>query len=563
MTAIDATAVPERGPGPELSRPIVHWLVLAGIVAGGAFLRLVDINDQGLWGDEALTIPLAHWPAWEMLMLPTDPTPPLYYLLHKILLTADASAGMVRSIAFVCGLASIGLMYLLGRLALGARAGLLAAAMLAAWPQHIDYSQEARAYALLFLLTLASATSLLWWWRLSSSPEPGSDRRRMLALLLFSLTTALSFYAHLVSVFWILLALDIFRTLSQTSVPPRPRETALALGLMAALAVPGLIRFYRQFTSPTNFNWLQQASPADFASSTLQMLLPLRSPAGTLFQESWAVWPAVIALAALGLWLLLKVRAGAFARRDRAVVYVTLAFLALPLLVWLAGYVIRPIFMERTILFAIPGAILALLAALRAVRNPALHTTAGICAVLALLGSTLAQGTMRPKEDWRGVYAFLKRQVRPGDTILFCAWQYPSLRHAADRPLPAPVVNWYGGLPILVEERLGGRADWDQLFYRSHVRPVALRTGDLPFGERSASLRPGSRLWLVESECSPEARSAMAYWLPAETRWRPAWTSPPRPAATITVAQSRVGAPAVVKLLAPPEMQSPSAQSSR
>ena len=164
---------------------------------------------QGLWLDEGLTIILSKWSVSQLLLLPTDATPPLYYLLHKAFLSADASLGAMRSISITAGVASVALMYVLGRISFGLRGGLFAAALLAVWGTHVDYSQEARAYSLFFLLTLLTSVGLALYGDAIHSERHslgGASRgRRFFALLLFGAGNVLSFYTHLISVFWIAL----------------------------------------------------------------------------------------------------------------------------------------------------------------------------------------------------------------------------------------------------------------------------------------------------------------------------------------------------------------------
>src|SRR5262245_59370438 len=131
-----------------------HWMLFAAILVVATLLRIVALDVRGLWTDEALTIVLSNWSIPDLLLRPTDPTPALYYILHKLLIPASASLEVVRSISVVAGVMSVALMFLVARLAFGMGGGLLAAALLAVWSAHVDYSQEVRAYSLLFFLTL-------------------------------------------------------------------------------------------------------------------------------------------------------------------------------------------------------------------------------------------------------------------------------------------------------------------------------------------------------------------------------------------------------------------------
>ena len=255
-----------------------HFSILALILILGAGLRIVGLGRESLWADEALTLVLANWPTGDMLMQPTDPTPFLYYFLHKLLVPPGAGAAAARSISLAAGIFSIGAMYLVGRLAFGRRGGLLAAALLAVWGAHIDYSQEARAYSLLFLLTLGSAAGLLWWFHESGKDEAtriGPVPARRVALALFATATVLSFYTHLVSIFWIALAVQILVSVTLRTRPKRCfAEAGVALAAMALLAIPGLVRLAREMSTPDAFHWLPQQGPAGFLSTTADLLLP-------------------------------------------------------------------------------------------------------------------------------------------------------------------------------------------------------------------------------------------------------------------------------------------------
>ena len=503
-----------------------HWAALVAIVAAGAVLRTVSIDAEALWGDEALSLVLAHWPVAEMALRPSDPTPFLYYGIHKLLLGGDVSAAAARSISLACGLAAIPLVYAAGRLCFGRTAALAAAALLAVWGPHIDYSQEARAYALLFLLTLASATALLWWFAEAVREEQrriaGAPSRRI-ALACFALTTSLSFYTHLTAIFWIALALQILISVTMRTEARRYlREAGAALVAMALLAMPGLVRLTREMAAPDAFHWLAQAGPAEFAATAADILLP--------FGGGGLATPLQIAAGAALLFLLVARRAAlrSLFARNAAAAPVILALLALPLIVWLAGYALRPIFMPRTALYGAPGAILLIAGALRLLSGRAF--AAGAAGAVALAFSQpLLIGTVRDKEDWRGAVAALGARVRPGDLVIACpSWKFPALRHAAARPLPAPVVLPFGEM-LAIEPSLGGEERWDRIFFEAVTAPMArdLHGGPRrgPYPRSTVSLARSARIWLVASECAPDEMRGIAEWLGARPRWTRVWSS--------------------------------------
>lgn len=138
-----------------------HLLGLAGIVLLGAVLRFATIDLQSYRYDEAVTVGrVLHASLFSTLStVPnSESTPPLYYLVawfwSQPFGTGEA---WMRSLSALAGTASIAVVYLGARaLPLPRRAGLIAAAVVAVSPVLIWFSQDARAYALVFLLTALS-----------------------------------------------------------------------------------------------------------------------------------------------------------------------------------------------------------------------------------------------------------------------------------------------------------------------------------------------------------------------------------------------------------------------
>ena len=130
---------------------------LLGIVTLMALLlRLLRLDFQPLWWDEGYSVWFATHPLTEMAALTAlDIHPPLYYaLLHGWIGLIGAGPVSLRLLSVIFGVLAIPAIYLAGRRLLGARAGLLAALLLAINPLHIYYSQEVRMYGLVALLSI-------------------------------------------------------------------------------------------------------------------------------------------------------------------------------------------------------------------------------------------------------------------------------------------------------------------------------------------------------------------------------------------------------------------------
>jgi 4-amino-4-deoxy-L-arabinose transferase-like glycosyltransferase len=153
------------------ARPISTdvWVLLA-LIAVAAVIRIVTIDNQSFWQDEALTAYEAQLPFGAMLhtVFHVETTPPLYFVLiwgwAKLFGTSEIA---LRSISTLAGIALVPIAFLSAR-ELGSRwAGVLAAAFVAVSPYLIWYSQEARAYMLLVALTGAG---FLWFARALEQP---------------------------------------------------------------------------------------------------------------------------------------------------------------------------------------------------------------------------------------------------------------------------------------------------------------------------------------------------------------------------------------------------------
>ncbi|HEY3144875.1 MAG TPA: glycosyltransferase family 39 protein [Dongiaceae bacterium] len=533
-----------------------HWTMLAAILAVATFFRVVALDAQGLWTDEALTIVLSNWSIPDMLLRPIDPTPALYYILHKLLIPASASLEIVRSISVVAGVASVGLMFLLGRLAFGVAGGLLAAALLAVWSAHVDYSQEARAYSVLFLLTLLTSLGLVRY----AQADAGKHRRRF-ALALFCIGNVLSFYTHVVATFWIVLTSALLLAAVGHEWRIRWRELFVAFGAMAVAAAPGIYRLVEQMRIGDPFHWLQQADVGGFADTSAAVFLPvglwnnpLTSTLGTGVIAEAMIGAVSLALLIAGCWL--GRRRLSRSRQERPIFHwLILAYLIVPMLVWLFGFVARPLFMDRTILFAVPGMILLIVGVcLAQARRVAVLAAAG--AVFLYSASTLSFGIVREKEDWRGAYEYLAAHASPDDVVAVCPlYNYPALRYHALLPVASAVLGVaHDGTLLEVEHGLGTNPDWDKTYFRSVLvpettgKPAAKPDAGVP---ALVSLRPGQSIWRVDGHCNTGFsgdlyRALSVVGSTPDTVWSQTRKDPR--AFGVAVRRYRIGAPAALNV---------------
>ena len=294
--------------------------ILIALTVLGAVIRFATLTSQSYWLDESqaahevsLTVAqmLSAWSSAEW-------NPPLYLIIawpwaHVF---GSGEAGL-RSLSAVLGIALIPVLYACGVEFVSRRAGLVAALLVAVSPFMVWYSQEAREY---MLLTLLSAGSLLFYGR---AGRTGARRD----LVWWGVLSALALLTQYFAGFLVLAEglVLIWRLRSRASV--------VALGLQAVVLAPFvphvLPRLHGQATFITDQPLLLRLKqvPVTFALNTLYK--------GPLVE--WGLIGAGVA-AAVVIGLLL---AGAEDRQLKGVGLAAIpaaAVLLIPLLTALAGH---------------------------------------------------------------------------------------------------------------------------------------------------------------------------------------------------------------------------------
>ncbi|HXR30871.1 MAG TPA: glycosyltransferase family 39 protein [Solirubrobacterales bacterium] len=180
--------------GAVRARSRTFWIV-AGLTVLAAALRFATLGIQSYHHDEIVTASRilrgSFWHAMDAVGF-SESAPPLYYALAWLWtqVTGTAEYGL-RSLSALAGVATVPVVFLLGAELRGRRTGIVAAALVAANPMLIWYSQEARAYALLVLLT---TLSLLYFVR-------ALQRDRSRDLTIWGVVSGLALATHYFAIF--------------------------------------------------------------------------------------------------------------------------------------------------------------------------------------------------------------------------------------------------------------------------------------------------------------------------------------------------------------------------
>ena len=369
-----------------------HLQLLAGITLAGALLRFLTLDVQSYWLDEVATVNVLHHGFGDMISAVSsgESTPPLYYVIawlwSKLFGTGEVG---LRSLSALFGTLTIPLAFVLGRETAGRVAGLVAAALCAFNPLLVWYSQEARSYALLVLLT---GLGLLAFLRVLDDPSP----RRIAAWTAAAVAAIATHYfaGFLVGAetVWLL-----YRS------PARARIAAGAAVVVVASASLLPLALHQRSTGAARF-----ISESSLARRVAQ--IPKQFVAGYQGPAETPLTILALLLVAYGTFLLLR------ARPPRPLLLGGLGIAAIlaPVVLALIGpdYLI-----SRNVLPSLLPLLVALAAGFATAR-------AGIAAAAALCTLGLIQvigvdtNDRYQRDDWRGVGAFIGRADEPRAVIV-------------------------------------------------------------------------------------------------------------------------------------------------
>lgn len=429
-------------------KSILIYGCLALLMALALILRLVGIGKESLWWDEYTSHVYLNAPSlFDFLILnrSLDPlTLPFYYTLEYLWTHyIHDSVITLRLMSIAIGIATIPILYLLGRRMFGTWAGLTAAAMLAVSPTHIHHSQSIRMYVVFIFLStvviwsfilllekprlslwaLHGIASLLLYW---THPFAGLVPAVMGAFLLLRLTSRWSFFLR-----WTLLQCLLFAptVIYLSSVRFWPQNTTTdwlappSLGsLLADIFYDDISAFHWQFRLG---HFAQEHAALRMSFDTLTALLL----AAALFYIVLSLFRK-------------KCQENA---RQREYAQLLLVWLFLPpLMLFGVSWLLRPCMFPRYTVHCTLALYLLSGGAVQLLRTRVRQTTA----ILVLAGFTLLQWAwLQPgpqRTDWRSAGLLLHDQVKENDVVLVenMLWRdvfIHNLKYMTSGPLPVPV----------------------------------------------------------------------------------------------------------------------------
>jgi uncharacterized membrane protein len=389
------------------------WIV-AGLTALGAVLRFATLGDQAYHHDEIVTasrvLRVGFGHAMDAVGF-SESAPPLYYALAWLWtqVTGNGEWGL-RFLSALAGVATIPVAYLTGRELRGARAGFIAAALVAVNPMLLWYSQEARAYS---LLGFFCALSLLYCVRALKGGE--DEKRDFVAWGVFS---ALALATHYFAV---------FPLVAETVLLARRRGRAIFSGLwIVALAIVLLAPLAIHQMSYGHAEWIGKFSLGHRVAEV--GITYMVGETGDIIGRSEQWPPALVPLALVAAAFLLLLARGSRSERRAAFVPVVVvaAAVGIPLLlaIFFTG---KDFVLARNLLPALVPRLVAVAVALSTERARRL----GIAIAAVLVAYSLAfsiHASTSPelqRPDWRAVADHLGEPDGPRATVTWVLGEAP------------------------------------------------------------------------------------------------------------------------------------------
>ncbi len=492
--------------------PTPYSLLLALLLLA-SFLRFYRLDAQSFWNDEGNSARIAER-TLDLIVegAAGDIHPPGYYLLlHYWRALFGQSEFALRSLSVVAGLALVVFTYLLGRRLFGKATGLIAAFLVALSPFAVYYSQEARMYAFLAVLSAAST--------LATCRLRIADRRSWIATLAaYVFTCAAGLYTHYAFSF-ILLAHNLFFLLRWLATDRRSslRWRFAMAWLAAQMAVLILFLPWAPTALRQVGGWPSAGQSYTLATALLEVLHTLTVGITISTREVTGLLVGAGLLLLIALWP----RHGGTTSENRPIplpVVGVVLYLVLPITLIFAFDLYKPAYLKFLLVALPPFHILIargienLAQVARGILRPAFSILVIVLSIVAVYPSlrNLYFDTAYARDDYRQLSADLQTTGRSGDAVILNApnqWEvftyyYPDqdVHPAPYRPDPATVEAFLS--PFLEQYRrffvlYWGDAESDprrlvETWLAAHAYKVGDRWyGDVRLAAYAVALLPG------------------------------------------------------------------------
>ena len=379
-------------------------IIIVAIVLISVFLRFYGIDSESYWLDEAAGIRQAQVPYQKTIqLLSNEVNLPLYItLLNLWVHLFGVSEIASRSLSAIFGIASVFLMFLLGRKLFSQRVGLYSSIIMCFSYMSVYYSQETRLYSLFIFLSIASFYSYVSF----------LQKRNAKNALLYLIATIPFIYTHAFAFLGVLVQ-NIYFIWKNI----RKRKNLIGwvwIQLIILLSfTPWISILFKQLQNLQNFSWIP--------FPTFLMVLNTF----TVFFNNAAVLLIFIYLA----FLFIRKKIKNLDQRDVENLKILLLWAILPVLIIIFfSITFIPIYNTRYILLSLPAFYVVFSWMISKAFEKEMHEVILVSLVVLLCGITLVfHYAINEKDNWRDVTGFVKENVGEGETLYVHPYfqQYP------------------------------------------------------------------------------------------------------------------------------------------
>jgi hypothetical protein len=367
---------------------------LLGLTIGlAALIRFAHLAEKSIWSDEAFSIFVAKlpWADFWHVVTTNEPNMSFYYLLLRFWVRFGDHASYVRLFSALAGVASVPVIFWIGREVSSRRAGIFASLLLSVNVFHIRYSQEARSYGLVVFLV---ALSFLSFFRCLLE-----DNRYHFWSACYVLSSAVALYTHFFA------ALALLAQGVTLAFLPRPRQIVIRqvqyLSVTAVLGTPLL--WFVLFKNHEKLDWMGPASAKDWYHFFLYLT-------GSGLQFGIAVVSFGVALT---VWV-------ARCRKQQWTVQtwsfgVLLLWLFLPVCATFLFSLWKPVFLPRFLILCLPAALLLVACGIVEISHPWIRYALVTLLLLSSVAPIRSYYSEPGQQDWRGVVGYVAQNARAGD----------------------------------------------------------------------------------------------------------------------------------------------------
>lgn len=405
-------------------------LSLVAVVA--AVVRTAYLAEESLWLDEVTTVVArTGMPLRELIATAaqSSPHPPLYFVFLTFWFDVlGVSPFTARLFSVGVGVAAVLLIYLVGRRLFDETTGLAAALFLAVSPFHVQYSREARMYALMVLFALASYYYFVRLTRGDRTPT---------TVVGYVVATVLLLYTHIYGGF-IVLAQNAHVVIPwirrERTAGPSVGPWVVIQTVVGLTFLPWLYLFREEFRTlllgegssdaASLVGWLPDPSPELLADAVLSYAGYVTNyPFGADGGYSRAIGVGVGAIFLALVWIgFLGYREEApeydlreYLRRYRLLVFWFVAVAFVPYAV--AEYLL-PIYYPRYTIAALPALYLLVARGISSVDSSRLRRATVLLVAVCLLAGTGIYHTTPTDGNWRGAGNYIEEEAQEGALVL-------------------------------------------------------------------------------------------------------------------------------------------------